>query len=52
MFIVEHRQRVRLYTEDGEPYEEDYWKEVDSLGGCYLDETYGALEVAKEHFDI
>ena len=52
VFIVEHRQRVRLYTEDGEPYEEDYWKEVDSLGGCYLDDEYTALDVAREHFDV
>lgn len=52
VFIVEHQQRVRLYTEDGEPYDEDDWGYVDSLGGCYLDDEYTALEVARENFDI
>ena len=52
VFIVEHQQRVRLYTEDGEPYDEDDWTEVDSLCGCYLDDDYTAEVVAREHFDL
>lgn len=52
VFIVEHQQRVRLFTEDGEPYDMDDWEYVDSLGGCYLDDVYTAEAVGREHFEF
>lgn len=51
VFIVVHQKREQ-WTNADETAEMDTWEWEDSLGGCYLDDKYTALDVAREHFDI
>ena len=51
VFIVEH-QKQEHWTNADETAEMDTWEAVDSLCGCYLDDDYTALDVAREHFDV
>lgn len=56
VFIVEHQKRLEYVLKVGDNiiYEDvhEEWEYVDSLAGCYLDDEYTALDVAREHFDI
>lgn len=51
VFIVEHKKREQ-FTNADETRELDIWEYADSMGGCYLDDTYTAIDVAREHFDV
>jgi len=51
VFIVEHQKREH-WTNADETAEMDTWEPVDSLGDCYLDENYTALDVARYYFDV
>ena len=51
VFIVEHQKREQ-WTNADETAEMDTWEYADSLCGCYLDDEYTALDVAREHFDV
>lgn len=50
VYIVEHQKREQ-WTNADETAEMYTWEYVDSLGGCYLDDEYTALDVAKDHFE-
>lgn len=51
VYIVEHQKREQ-FTNADETRELDIWEGVDSLGGCYLDDEYTAIDVARDNFDI
>ena len=51
VFIVVHEKREQ-WTNADETAEMDTWEPVDSLGGCYLDDTYTAEDVAQDHFGL
>ena len=51
VFIVEHQKREH-WTNADETAEMDTWEPVDSLGDCYLDDKYTALDVARYYFDV
>lgn len=51
VYGVIHRKRVVWTTEDRDDTLET-WEEENALWGCYLDEDYTAIEVAKEYFDV
>ena len=51
VFLVVHEKREQ-WTNADETAEMDTWEPVDSLGGCYLDDNYTALDVARDHFDV
>lgn len=51
VFIVVHEKREQ-WTNADETAEMDTWEWEDSLGGCYLDDKYTALDVAREYFDV
>ena len=51
VFLVVHEKREQ-WTNADETAEMDTWEPVDSLGGCYLDDTYTAEDVAREYFDV
>lgn len=51
VFLVVHEKREQ-WTNADETAEMDTWEPVDSLGGCYLDDNYTALDVAREYFDV
>ena len=51
VFIVVHEKREQ-WTNADETAEMDTWEPVDSLGGCYLDDNYTALDVARDRFDV
>lgn len=56
VFIVKHQKRLEYVRRNGDEffYEDihEEWEGVDSLAGCYLDDKYTALDVAREHFDV
>lgn len=46
-------EKLETWVKADDPDEtRDDWEEVDALWGCYLDDDYTALVVAKEHFDL
>lgn len=51
VYVVAHEKREH-WTNADETAEMDTWEWEDSLGGCYLNDEYTALEVAREHFDL
>lgn len=51
VYLLCHEQREQ-WTNADETREMDTWEPVDWLGGCYLDDEYTALDVAREHFDV
>ena len=51
VYIVVHQKREQ-WTNADETAEMDTWEPVDSLGGCYLDDNYTALDVARDYFDV
>lgn len=56
VFIVEHQKRLEYVLKVGDRIiHEDVheeWDYVDSLGECYLNDEYTAIDVAREHFDV
>ncbi len=56
VFIVEHQKRLEYVLKVGDDIiHEDVheeWEYADSLAGCYLNDEYTALDVAREHFDV
>lgn len=51
VYIVEHQKREQ-WTNADETQEMSTWEYVDALAGCYLDDEYTAIEVAREHFGV
>lgn len=51
VFSVEHQKREQWANAD-ERAEMDTWEYADSLCGCYLNDEYTALDVARENFDL
>lgn len=51
VYIVCHEEREKWTNADG-TLEMDTWELEDSLGGCYLDDKYTALDVARENFNL
>ena len=53
--IVTHYRLYKIVAADmvnAEIKESLEWREIDSIGGCYLDDEYTALVVAREYFGI
>lgn len=51
VYLVVHEKREQ-WTNADETAEMDTWEWEDSLGGCYLDDEYTAIDVARDHFNL